>query len=70
MTQIKAIVQTSDPQNLSECSHHWVIQPATGPMSQGNCTTCGASKQFQNYIEASTWRDDKLSNGEDLEVET
>ena len=41
------------------CRHHWVIQPATGPVSAGLCQVCGESREFKNYVEASTWGDDK-----------
>ena len=41
----------------SLCRHHWVIQAASGPFSPGVCQTCGETKQFKNYVEASTWGD-------------
>lgn len=50
-----------EEQNLPVCRHHWVIQPATGPVSQGVCQTCGEVREFKNYIEASSWGDDKPS---------
>ena len=40
-----------------QCPHHWVIQPASGPFSQGTCQVCGSVKEFKNYVEASTWGD-------------
>ena len=30
--------------------HHWQIEPADGPTSEGYCLNCGAVRQFQNYI--------------------
>ncbi len=42
-----------------QCCHHWVIQPATGPVSSGLCQVCGEVREFKNYVEASTWGDDK-----------
>ena len=48
-------------QDVPACRHHWVIQPATGPVSQGVCQVCGQVKEFKNYIEASSWGDDKLT---------
>ena len=42
-----------------QCCHHWVIQPATGPVSSGVCQICGEVREFKNYVEASTWGDDK-----------
>lgn len=46
------MVKKSDAEN---CVHHWSIQAATGPQSKGECLNCGEQKQFQNYVEASTW---------------
>ena len=31
-----------------ECSHYWVIESATGPISQGICKLCGAAREFNN----------------------
>ncbi len=42
-----------------QCCHHWVIQPATGPVCSGLCQVCGEVREFKNYVEASTWGDDK-----------
>ena len=42
-----------------QCCHHWAIQPATGPVSSGVCQICGEVREFKNYVEASTWGDDK-----------
>ena len=44
------------------CRHHWIIQPATGPISSGVCQICDETREFQNYVEASTWGDDKSNN--------
>ncbi len=33
------------------CSHHWVIEPANGPLSQGVCQICHEVRDFENYIE-------------------
>ena len=43
------------------CCHHWSIQPATGPVSQGVCQVCGEIREFKNYVEAATWGDSRLS---------
>lgn len=51
----------AEEQSVPACRHHWVIQPATGPVSQGVCQTCGEVREFKNYIEASSWGDDKVS---------
>lgn len=49
----------AETQVAAACRHHWVIQPATGPVSQGSCQVCGQTKEFKNYVEASTWGDDR-----------
>jgi hypothetical protein len=33
-----------------ECCHHWVVDMAAGPTSQGVCILCGARKEFKNYL--------------------
>ena len=32
------------------CRHHWVIEPANGPISWGECQVCHEGKEFQNSI--------------------
>ena len=51
----------SEVQPPMGCRHHWVIQPATGPVSQGMCQICGQAREFKNYVEASTWGDDRAA---------
>ena len=34
---------------------HWVIDPPNGPLSTGKCKRCGASKEFKNSVEFSSW---------------
>lgn len=40
---------------LSICRHHWVIEPANGPTSQGECRKCGRQKTFQNIVSELPW---------------
>ena len=35
----------------SICRHHWIIEPALGPTSQGKCRLCGEVKTFLNVVE-------------------
>ena len=42
----------------SECRHHWVIEPPTGPFSRGVCQVCEAVREFKNYIDAAPWSED------------
>lgn len=37
------------------CSHQWVIDSPAGPTSRGVCRLCDEERQFQNYIEGSSW---------------
>ena len=50
---------TAEVDNIQECAHHWVIQPAMGPVSQGICQICGDYRDFQNYVEAASWGDSR-----------
>ncbi len=53
------VTETVEEQAEPQCCHHWAIQPATGPVSSGVCQVCGEVREFKNYVEASTWGDDK-----------
>jgi hypothetical protein len=37
------------------CRHHWVIEPANGPTSQGECRKCGSQKTFRNILSDTPW---------------
>ena len=44
------------------CRHHWMIEPANGPTSWGECQRCHEGKKFQNSIGQPTeWDDQKRS---------
>jgi hypothetical protein len=32
-------------------AHHWIIDEAVGPMSNGRCRNCGAEREFRNFPE-------------------
>ncbi len=40
---------------VPECLHHWVIEPADGPTSEGVCQKCAEVKTFANYVAQNTW---------------
>ena len=42
------------------CRHHWLIQAADGPISNGICRICGETREFKNYVETATWGDTRL----------
>ena len=54
-----SLVEVQEP---AQCRHHWVIQPATGPVSQGVCQACGEVQDFKNYVESASWGDTRLGN--------
>ena len=59
MTQPETSASSTEEQEEPQCCHHWVIQPAAGPVSTGKCQNCDEVREFKNYVEASTWGDDK-----------
>ena len=36
---------------MDDCRHHWLIEPAAGPTSEGCCRFCGAVRTFRNSSE-------------------
>ena len=59
MTQTTTINPQAEQDSVPQCRHHWVIQPATGPVSLGICQTCGMAREFKNYVEAAAWGDSR-----------
>ena len=59
MVQKATTTPTVEVENPQQCRHHWVIQPAMGPVSQGVCQLCGEDREFQNYVEAASWGNSK-----------
>ena len=39
----------------TECTHHWVIESANGPLSEGVCQRCGERREFANSAATSMW---------------
>ena len=62
MAAQESTTPAADDASVAACCHHWSIQPATGPVSQGVCKLCGEVREFKNYVEAATWGDSRLSN--------
>ncbi len=48
---------------IAEERHHWVIEPADGPLSKGVCQKCGEVKTFTNYVERHYWSQGKAAPG-------
>lgn len=34
------------------CAHYWVIEPANGPVSQGQCQNCMEVREFKNFVDS------------------
>ena len=64
MPQQITTAPTSESENteaaVEVCRHHWVIQPADGPVSNGSCQICGENRQFKNYVESATWGESRI----------
>jgi hypothetical protein len=54
--------ENNDEPAVSTCRHHWVIQPADGPVSNGLCQVCRETREFKNYVESATWGDSRITN--------
>lgn len=54
-TSTRAAVVQQEPAIGPVCKHTWVIDKPNGPSSRGVCRLCGEERQFQNYIEGSSW---------------
>jgi len=55
---------------VAACRHHWVIQPADGPASNGSCQVCGETREFKNYVESATWGDSRMTSKSSSETAT
>ena len=66
MPQQITTAPTSESENteaaVEVCRHHWVIQPADGPVSNGSCQICGENREFKNYVESATWGDSRIAS--------
>ena len=45
----ESLDQETEQANI--CCHHWIIQPAVGPVSEGSCQNCGEVREFKNSID-------------------
>jgi len=44
--------------NSPVCAHHWIIESANGPVSQGQCQNCLEVRGFKNFVDAYHQDDD------------
>ena len=64
-------VEPSEMDSIPTCCHHWVIQTAVGPVSEGSCLKCGEIKEFKNSIDYETeWTNRRELTRADLGVAT
>ena len=61
MAQPAFVPNTEEVSLTATCRHHWVIQSAEGPESQGECQVCGEVRRFKNYVEGGKWGDTRLN---------
>ena len=54
-TSIQDTGASSELPEAPACRHQWLIDAPAGPSSKGVCRLCGEERQFQNYIEGSSW---------------
>ena len=50
VTRQEPTATAEEAQDIPQCRHHWIIEPANGPISQGVCQKCQESREFQNSI--------------------
>ena len=55
-------VENNAAATAAVCRHHWVIQAADGPVSNGSCRICGETREFKNYVESASWGDSRIPN--------
>ena len=57
-TRTKKVVEVDVP-----CVHHWIIDSANGPTSEGRCKKCHVTKLFANSVWSTpdTWQIGDLS---------
>ena len=55
-------IESESTEDIAVCRHHWVIQPADGPVSNGACQVCGEIREFKNYVESATWGDSRITS--------
>lgn len=54
----EASVESPNMANSPVCAHHWIIEPANGPVSQGQCQNCLEVRDFKNFVDSYHQDDD------------
>jgi len=47
--------RVAEEPTVPQCPHHWGIETADGPTSEGVCQKCAEVKTFANYVERHDW---------------
>ena len=47
--------RVAEEPTIPQCLHHWVIETADGPTSEGICRKYAEVKTFANYVAQNTW---------------
>ncbi len=47
--------RVAEEPTVPQCPHHWVIEPADGPTSEGVCRKCAEVKTFAKNVAQNTW---------------
>ena len=55
---VEASVESLNIANSPVCAHHWIIESANGPVSQGQCQNCLEVRGFKNFVDAYHQDDD------------
>ncbi len=50
LVENEAVTAAVEKKTGPVCAHHWVIEPANGPISWGVCQICHEGKEFKNSI--------------------
>ena len=50
LIQQEPVLTTPEETPVVTCCHHWVIEPAHGPISRGVCQRCNEAREFKNSI--------------------
>ncbi len=53
--------RVAEEATVPECLHHWVIETADGPTSEGVCQKCAEVKTFANYAQQNSWSNQRDS---------
>ena len=50
VTREEPVAVVEQERHVPTCRHHWIIEPANGPISMGECRNCHSVREFYNSI--------------------